>query len=93
MKLIYLNLVLIFVFLYLCILNIVIYFLFISSLIQILDEKCEFERQTILLSATLTPAVERLAGLTLRNPVYVDVTPEAMSEIDRITMLSVRLIM
>lgn len=53
----------------------------ITSLIQILDEKCEFERQTILLSATLTPAVERLAGLTLRNPVYVDVTPEAMSEI------------
>ena len=29
-------------------------------------------RQTVLLSATLTPAVERLAGLTLVDPVFVE---------------------
>lgn len=33
-------------------------------------------RQTILLSATLTNAVEKLAGLTMSNPVFVDAAEE-----------------
>lgn len=31
-------------------------------------------QQTVLLSATLSPGVERLAGLSLRDPVHVEVT-------------------
>ncbi|KAK0180008.1 hypothetical protein PV327_005695 [Microctonus hyperodae] len=34
------------------------------------------KRQTILLSATLTNAVEKLAGLTMSNPVFVDAAEE-----------------
>jgi len=37
--------------------------------------------QTVLLSATLTPGVERLAGLTLNNPVRVDVVDVAPSTV------------
>lgn len=33
-------------------------------------------RQTILLSATLTQAVEKLAGLTMNNPIFVDAAKE-----------------
>lgn len=33
-------------------------------------------RQTILLSATLTQAVEKLAGLTMKNPTFVDAAKE-----------------
>lgn len=33
-------------------------------------------RQTILLSATLTQAVEKLAGLTMHNPIFVDAAKE-----------------
>lgn len=33
-------------------------------------------RQTILLSATLTQAIEKLAGLTMRNPIFVDAAKE-----------------
>ena len=33
-------------------------------------------RQTILLSATLTHAVEKLAGLTMKNPIFVDAAKE-----------------
>jgi len=42
------------------------------SLIEALQSQQQDTRQTVLLSATLTSAVERLAGLTLRSPVYVD---------------------
>lgn len=47
------------------------------------------KRQTILLSATLTHAVEKLAGLTMHNPVFVDAAKDniaaaggSMSEIN-----------
>ncbi|EZA50827.1 probable ATP-dependent RNA helicase CG8611 [Ooceraea biroi] len=45
------------------------------------EQHCEIEsdqskRQTILLSATLTQAVEKLAGLTMHNPVFVDAAKE-----------------
>ncbi|CAG0915753.1 unnamed protein product, partial [Notodromas monacha] len=45
----------------------------ISKIVQALDAQKAEERQTILLSATLTPAVERLAGLAMKDRVYVDV--------------------
>lgn len=38
------------------------------------------ERQNILLSATLTHAVEKLAGLTMQNPVFVDAAKENIEE-------------
>lgn len=44
----------------------------IASLIEALHSQQQDTRQTVLLSATLTSAVERLAGLTLQSPVYVD---------------------
>lgn len=40
------------------------------------DENKSQKRQTILLSATLTHAVEKLAGLTMHNPVFVDAAKE-----------------
>lgn len=41
-------------------------------------EKKEKFRQTILLSATLTPGVERLAGLSLKDPVFIDACDESL---------------
>lgn len=40
------------------------------------------KRQTILLSATLTQAVEKLAGLAMHNPVFVDAAKENLAIID-----------
>lgn len=42
------------------------------------ERDCENEsrRQTILLSATLTQAVEKLAGLAMHNPIFVDAAKE-----------------
>jgi len=40
-------------------------------------------RQTVLLSATLTAAVERLAGLTLRNPKLVDAAVAPGAEVKK----------
>lgn len=40
------------------------------------ENKNQSKRQTILLSATLTQAVEKLAGLTMRNPIFVDAAKE-----------------
>jgi ATP-dependent RNA helicase DDX31/DBP7 len=45
-----------------------LYFSFISAL----DMQRQGDRQTVLLSATLTGAVKKLAGLTLQSPVFVD---------------------
>lgn len=40
------------------------------------DRDNETRRKTILLSATLTQAVEKLAGLTMQNPIFVDAAKE-----------------
>lgn len=40
------------------------------------DGENQSKRQTILLSATLTQAVEKLAGLTMHNPIFVDAAKE-----------------
>lgn len=42
------------------------------------EKKEEKHRQTILLSATLTPGVERLAGLSLKDPVFIDACDESL---------------
>ncbi|XP_029166347.1 probable ATP-dependent RNA helicase DDX31 isoform X2 [Nylanderia fulva] len=45
--------------------------------IQKVERDCnQPRRQTILLSATLTQAVEKLAGLTMQNPIFVDAAKE-----------------
>lgn len=41
-----------------------------------IEQNCKNIRQTILLSATLTQAVEKLAGLTMQNPIFVDAAKE-----------------
>lgn len=43
----------------------------VSKIVDSLNAN-ELPRQTMLLSATLTPAVEKLAGLTLKNPQFID---------------------
>ncbi|KAG5342567.1 Y8611 helicase, partial [Acromyrmex charruanus] len=40
------------------------------------DYENQLNRQTILLSATLTQAVEKLAGLTMHDPIFVDAAKE-----------------
>ncbi|KAL0113247.1 hypothetical protein PUN28_012416 [Cardiocondyla obscurior] len=40
------------------------------------SSESQSKRQTILLSATLTQAVEKLAGLTMHNPIFVDAAKE-----------------
>lgn len=40
------------------------------------DGEHQSRRQTILLSATLTQAVEKLAGLAMHNPIFVDAAKE-----------------
>jgi len=51
-----------------------------SGVNQESDSKAEnanqSNRQTILLSATLTQNVEKLAGLTMRNPLFIDAAKE-----------------
>ena len=42
------------------------------------EKKVEKHHQTILLSATLTPGVERLAGLSLNDPVFIDACDESL---------------
>lgn len=42
----------------------------------------ESRRQTILLSATLTQAVEKLAGLVMNHPVFIDAAKENLETID-----------
>jgi len=46
--------------------------------VQNVKRDCEDQsnRQTILLSATLTQAVEKLAGLTMHDPIFVDAAKE-----------------
>jgi len=46
--------------------------------VQNVKRDCENQssRQTILLSATLTQAVEKLAGLTMHDPIFVDAAKE-----------------
>ncbi|KAK2588088.1 hypothetical protein KPH14_004150 [Odynerus spinipes] len=50
--------------------------------------ECPTERQTILLSATLTQAVEKLAGLAMNNPIFVDAAKDNLvtvgGDMDRI---------
>uniref|UniRef100_R4G333 ATP-dependent RNA helicase n=1 Tax=Rhodnius prolixus TaxID=13249 RepID=R4G333_RHOPR len=50
----------------------------IGSLLEVLKMEQQTERtiQTVLLSATLTPGVERLAGLALNSPVRLDASEE-----------------
>jgi ATP-dependent RNA helicase DDX31/DBP7 len=48
----------------------------VSQIINILDEKKQTDRQTLLLSATLSPGVEKLAGMSLNSPVHVDIVQE-----------------
>lgn len=45
------------------------------------DDESKSKRQTILLSATLTQAVEKLAGLTMEHPVFVDAAKENLATI------------
>ncbi|EFA79634.1 putative RNA helicase [Heterostelium album PN500] len=43
----------------------------INDIIQLLDEKGSVNRQNILVSATLSDGIERLAALSLKEPVYI----------------------
>lgn len=47
-----------------------------------MDGQIEQQRKTVLLSATLTKEVERLASLSLHDPVIVDVTNSDLEEIN-----------
>ncbi|XP_055389810.1 probable ATP-dependent RNA helicase CG8611 [Condylostylus longicornis] len=40
------------------------------------EEKPDNQLQRLLLSATLTPAIQKLAGLTLKNPIFIDNSDE-----------------
>jgi ATP-dependent RNA helicase DDX31/DBP7 len=73
------------------------------SLIEALDSQQQGSHQTVLLSATLTSAVERLAGLTLKSPVFVDaasdeslvsdmVIPESLTQFYVLTPAKLRLV-
>lgn len=44
----------------------------VASFIRALDLQRQGDRRTVLLSATLTSSVKKLAGLTLQSPVFID---------------------
>lgn len=50
-------------------------------MVSLLDAQSEgSKRQTVLLSATLSPQVERLAGLTLNDPVRLDAADDGHTD-------------
>ncbi|XP_022106031.1 probable ATP-dependent RNA helicase DDX31 isoform X2 [Acanthaster planci] len=51
----------------------------VSLILNSLNEKC-LQRQNILLSATLTEGVERLADVTLNEPVTIDIAKECLAD-------------
>jgi ATP-dependent RNA helicase DDX31/DBP7 len=52
------------------------------SFIRALDQQQQSDRQTVLLSATLTSSVKQLAGLTLQSPVFIDAACDESLETD-----------
>lgn len=54
----------------------------LTSVVSLLDAQSEGrnKRQTVLLSATLSPQVERLAGLTLNDPVRLDAADDGHTD-------------
>ncbi|ESN99970.1 hypothetical protein HELRODRAFT_83714 [Helobdella robusta] len=46
----------------------------LSHIMLVIKKKCGPQLQTILLSATLSPGVEKLAGMSLRQPVRIDMS-------------------
>lgn len=56
---------------------------FLCSIISTIDRQIENARQTVLLSATLTKEVEKLAGLSLHEPVSVHVVGDDSNDLDR----------
>ncbi|XP_038045811.1 probable ATP-dependent RNA helicase DDX31 [Patiria miniata] len=51
----------------------------VSLILNSLNEKCQ-QRQNIFLSATLTEGVERLAQMTLNDPIKIDIAKESQSD-------------
>ncbi len=51
----------------------------ISQIVAVINERQTESRQTMLLSATLSPGVERLAGLSLKNPSNIDASESDLS--------------
>ena len=52
----------------------------VSQIVAVLDERAQQSRQTVLLSATLGIGVEKLAGMSLSNPVHVSISQDGESK-------------
>lgn len=57
------------------------------SLLEILDNQIEERRKTVLLSATLTKEVQRLASLSLHDPHIVDIINTDLEESNNATLV------
>ncbi|PNF16318.1 hypothetical protein B7P43_G10839 [Cryptotermes secundus] len=75
----------------------------VASFIKTLDLQRQGDRQTVLLSATLTSSVKKLAGLALQSPVFIDaacdeslvshlVIPQSLTQFYVVTPAKLRLV-
>ncbi|KAK2190355.1 hypothetical protein NP493_83g04057 [Ridgeia piscesae] len=57
----------------------------VSQIVSVMEETRERQRQTVLLSATLSAGVERLAGMSLHDPVRIDITQPLSHDTGHVT--------
>ncbi|XP_041481144.1 probable ATP-dependent RNA helicase DDX31 [Lytechinus variegatus] len=48
----------------------------VSTILNAINEQCKNQKQTVLVSATLSEGVKRLANITLKDPVFIDVAKD-----------------
>ena len=60
----------------------------ISQIVTVINERKSASRQTMLLSATLSPGVERLAGLSLNDPTNIDASESDFSPQKKMSLSS-----
>ena len=54
----------------------------ITSILEFVDDQCDRNIQTALLSATLNPKVENLVSIALKDPKFIDMTKKEKQQVD-----------
>ncbi|XP_030853995.1 probable ATP-dependent RNA helicase DDX31 [Strongylocentrotus purpuratus] len=52
----------------------------VTTILNAINEQCQNQKQTVLVSATLSEGVKRLANITLKDPVFIDVAKHQLDK-------------